>query len=169
MRSISRETLVWADVESPVGPLRLVGRRGAIVSIGFMNGRATALPPGAVLDANALAPAIRQLEEYFRGTRREFEVAIDPAGTDFQLAVWRELMRIPYGETRSYGEIARAIGRPAASRAVGAANGANPIPIVVPCHRVIGSGGSLTGFGGGLTAKRLLLELEAGTRSLSFA
>jgi O-6-methylguanine DNA methyltransferase len=102
----------------------------------------------------------RQLEEYFAGERREFDLTLAPEGTPFERSVWEELRRIPFGETRSYGEIARAIGRPNAFRAVGRANGANPIPIVVPCHRVIGSDGSLTGFGGGLEAKSRLLEIE---------
>ena len=102
----------------------------------------------------------RQLAEYFAGERREFALRLAPAGTPFERSVWDELLAIPFGETRSYGEIAQAIGRPGAARAVGRANGANPIPIVVPCHRVIGADGSLTGFGGGLAAKSRLLELE---------
>ena len=101
-----------------------------------------------------------QLAQYFAGRRRTFSLKLAPAGTDFQQATWRALVEIPYGETASYAEIARRVGRPAASRAVGAANGANPLPIVVPCHRVIGADGSLTGFGGGLPIKRALLELE---------
>ena len=101
-----------------------------------------------------------QLAEYFAGDRQDFDLALAPVGTPFELAVWEALRRIPFGETRSYGEIAQEIGRPGAARAVGRANGANPIPIVVPCHRVIGSDGSLTGFGGGLAAKSRLLEIE---------
>jgi methylated-DNA-[protein]-cysteine S-methyltransferase len=106
------------------------------------------------------AEAARQLRAYFAGKLREFDLPLDMHGTDFQLRVWRELERIPYGETRSYSQIAAAIGTPQAVRAVGAANGANPIPIVVPCHRVIGAGGKLVGYGGGLPLKRRLLELE---------
>ena len=102
-----------------------------------------------------------ELLEYFAGTRTEFTVPLSPAGTDFQRAVWRALQRIPYGETRAYGEIAEAVGRPGAARAVGTANHRNPIPIIIPCHRVVGSNGQLCGFGGGLGVKRLLLELEA--------
>jgi methylated-DNA-[protein]-cysteine S-methyltransferase len=102
----------------------------------------------------------RQLEEYFAGSRQEFDLPLSPRGTPFERSVWEELRRIPFGETRSYADVARALGKPAATRAVGRANGANPIPIVVPCHRVIGSNGSLTGFGGGLDAKARLLEIE---------
>ncbi len=104
--------------------------------------------------------AARQLRAYFAGELREFDLPLDLHGTDFQLRVWRELQRIPYGETRSYSQIAAAIGAPQAVRAVGAANGANPIPIVVPCHRVIGAGGKLVGYGGGLPLKQRLLALE---------
>lgn len=107
-----------------------------------------------------LAEAARQLRAYFAGELREFRLALDLRGTGFQKRVWRELTAIPYGETRSYGEIASAIGAPRAVRAVGAANGANPAPIVVPCHRVIGAGGKLTGYGGGLPLKKKLLDLE---------
>jgi O-6-methylguanine DNA methyltransferase len=120
-----------------------------------------------VEDAAQTAELRRQLAEYFAGERREFALRLAPEGTPFERSVWDELLAIPFGETRSYGEIARAIGRPEASRAVGRANGANPIPIVVPCHRVIGANGSLTGFGGGLAAKARLLELEG--RRLPFS
>jgi methylated-DNA-[protein]-cysteine S-methyltransferase len=111
------------------------------------------------------AEAERQLRAYFAGQLRQFDLPLDMRGTDFQLRVWRELEGIPYGETRSYSQIAAAIGAPQAVRAVGAANGANPIPIVVPCHRVIGSGGKLVGYGGGLPLKKRLLALE-GARAL---
>jgi methylated-DNA-[protein]-cysteine S-methyltransferase len=107
----------------------------------------------------------RQLEEYFSGRRRHFDLPLDLHGTEFQKRCWRELLKIPYGETRSYAEIARAIGNPSAVRAVGLANGQNPIAIIVPCHRVIGSDGSLTGYGGGLDVKRRLLELEGALSS----
>jgi methylated-DNA-[protein]-cysteine S-methyltransferase len=107
----------------------------------------------------------RQLEEYFSGRRRHFDLPLDLRGTEFQKRCWRELLKIPYGETRSYAEIARAIGNPSAVRAVGLANGQNPIAIIVPCHRVIGSDGSLTGYGGGLDVKRRLLELEGALSS----
>ena len=115
------------------------------------------IPPVA---CERLEEVRRQLVEYFAGQRRVFDLPLAAAGTPFQQAVWRQLQEIPFGEVRSYGEIARAIGQPAASRAVGAANGANPIPVVIPCHRVIGADGSLTGFGGGLDWKVGLLELE---------
>jgi methylated-DNA-[protein]-cysteine S-methyltransferase len=107
-----------------------------------------------------LVEAERQLNEYFAGMRREFSVVLDLVGTPFQQAVWRALLGIPFGETRSYGELARQIGRPSAARAVGAANGKNPVSIIAPCHRVVGSSGELTGFAGGLAAKELLLRLE---------
>jgi methylated-DNA-[protein]-cysteine S-methyltransferase len=107
-----------------------------------------------------------QLSEYFEGKRKTFELELAPEGTDFQKAVWDELTRVPYGSTLSYGELARRIGRADAVRAVGAANGANPIPIVIPCHRVVGSNGSLTGYGGGLDRKKWLLALECGDKKL---
>jgi methylated-DNA-[protein]-cysteine S-methyltransferase len=102
-----------------------------------------------------------QLDEYFAGKRQEFDLPLAPAGTDFQCQVWQGLQEIPFGETWSYGELARHVGRPKASRAVGAANGLNPIPVIIPCHRVIGSNGKLTGFGGGLETKSFLLKLES--------
>jgi methylated-DNA-[protein]-cysteine S-methyltransferase len=111
----------------------------------------------------ALAPYLLELDEYFAGQRRQFSMALDLRGTEFQLQCWRSLLDIPYGETRSYADIARAIGHPQAFRAVGMANNRNPIAIVVPCHRVIASGGSLCGYGGGLEVKRLLLDLERET------
>ena len=156
-------------VESPCGPLLcVVDEAGAVVRIEFGNGRDAQKTTErmqnrgieVVEDPARTAEVRRQLAEYFAGERREFDLALAPAGTPFERSVWDELRRIPFGETRSYGEIAQALGRPGAARAVGRANGANPIPIVVPCHRVIGSDGSLTGFGGGLDAKSRLLELE---------
>lgn len=113
-------------------------------------------------DLPILMEAARQLEEFFNRERRDFDLPISPSGTDFQMKVWKELCNIPYGETISYGELARRIGNPNASRAVGLANGANPISIIVPCHRVIGANGKLTGYGGGLPRKEKLLALEAG-------
>jgi methylated-DNA-[protein]-cysteine S-methyltransferase len=109
---------------------------------------------------------IKELNEYFDGTRQKFDVKLAPAGTDFQRSVWLALLSVPYAETSSYGQIAETIGKPKASRAVGAANGANPIPIIVPCHRVIGSSGNLTGFGGGLETKSWLLAHERGEGQL---
>lgn len=117
-------------------------------------------------DATAFADVARQLDEYFAGARRTFDLRLAPVGTSFQTEVWQALLDIRYGETISYGELARRIGKPAASRAVGLANGSNPISIVIPCHRVIGSNGSLTGYGGGLPIKQHLLGLERGDRRL---
>ena len=154
------ETL-YTFMESPVGRLLLAGDGQRLCCIGFPDGKGVVTPrPQWRRDDEAFGRARGQLREYFDGKRREFDLPLDLRGTDFQLAVWRELARIPFGETVSYGEIARRIGRPTASRAVGAANGANPIPIVIPCHRVVGTDGSLTGFGGGIEAKKRLLALE---------
>lgn len=152
----------WIAVNSPIGALRLIGDTQGLQAILFP---AQALPAGAqacaIEDApEALRLAALQLGEYFAGCRTRFELTLSPQGTCFQRQVWNALSAIPFGQTRSYAEIARSIGRPSASRAVGAANGRNPLPIVVPCHRVIGANGSLTGFAGGLEAKRLLLRLE---------
>ena len=122
--------------------------------------------PDWIYNERPFGEAMRQLGEYFDGTRREFDLPLKLNGTEFQLDVLRELQQIPYGETTSYGAIAKSIGRPKASRAVGAANGRNPIPIIVPCHRVIGSTGDLTGFGGGIDTKEALLRLEAEQSSL---
>ena len=117
-------------------------------------------------EAGDVTRVVRQLEEYFAGKRKTFDLPLAPRGTAFQLSVWNALQQIAYGQTRSYADIARVIGRPSAVRAVGAANGANPIPIIIPCHRVIGSSGALTGFGGGLDVKRRLLDFEAGYSTL---
>jgi methylated-DNA-[protein]-cysteine S-methyltransferase len=147
-------------IDSPVGPLTLAERDGALARLSFgAHGRHGAPTP-------LLARATEQLSEYFAGERRGFDLPLAPTGTDFQLACWRALAEIPYGETRSYGEQAVRIGKPESIRAVGAANGANPIAIILPCHRVIGADGSLTGFGGGLETKRRLLDLEAGILTL---
>jgi methylated-DNA-[protein]-cysteine S-methyltransferase len=120
-----------------------------------------AVDPGWTEDGSLFQGAIRQLCEYFAGERKIFSLKLSPQGTDFQKAVWSALQKIPYGETISYKQLAERIGKPKAVRAVGAANGANPIPIIIPCHRVIGHDGSLTGFGGGLPLKKRLLELES--------
>jgi methylated-DNA-[protein]-cysteine S-methyltransferase len=152
-------------IESPLGPLRLVARDDELAGV-YMQDQA------AVEDAPTgrtpiLDRAARQLDEYFAGKRRTFDLALAPRGTGFQERVWRALLAIPYGATMSYGELARAIGRPAASRAVGAANGQNPISIIVPCHRVIAASGALTGYAGGLAAKRWLLDHEHGSFQLA--
>ncbi|MGH8218707.1 MAG: methylated-DNA--[protein]-cysteine S-methyltransferase [Steroidobacteraceae bacterium] len=153
--------IYWHEMESPVGPLLLAGDGSRIKVIHFRTGP-HARRPGHdwVADRLSFEAAIAQLEEYFAGQRQSFDLPLAPEGTDFQRTVWQALTRIPYGETISYGELARRIGKPQASRAVGLANGANPLPIVIPCHRVIGADGSLTGFGGGLDIKRKLLALE---------
>lgn len=146
--------------ESPVGRLLLVAGGEALVAIDLpgaeLAGRRGPVTPGHPV----LARAAAQLAEYFAGRRRAFDLPLAPAGTPFQRAVWSALAAIPFGETCSYAELARAVGRPRAVRAVGAANGRNPLPIVLPCHRVIGSDGSLTGYAGGLGMKRRLLALE---------
>jgi methylated-DNA-[protein]-cysteine S-methyltransferase len=147
-------------IGSPIGPLTLTEQDGVLVRLAF--GAHGPCDPSTPL----LARAVEQLEEYFAGERREFDLPLAPAGTEFQLACWSALAEIPYGETRSYGQQADRIGKPDRARAVGAANGANPIAIILPCHRVIGADGSLVGFGGGLETKRRLLDLEAGILTL---
>lgn len=146
---------------SPVGPLILAADELAVREIRFAQGLREPAPAGETSPADALLDrAERELSEYFAGSRRDFTVPIAPAGTPFQQEVWAALRTIPYGETRTYGQIAAAIGRPRACRAVGMANNRNPVAIVVPCHRVVGSTGALTGYAGGLDAKALLLRIE---------
>jgi methylated-DNA-[protein]-cysteine S-methyltransferase len=152
----------YCYLETPIGELLLAGDAEGLTLIGFPKGSMRREPESAwIFNEKPLSEARRQLREYFAGERREFDLPVKLRGTDFQVSVLRALQEIPYGETVSYGEIARRIGRPRAVRAVGAANGRNPLPIVVPCHRVIGSTGDLTGFGGGLDTKEALLRLEA--------
>ena len=144
----------------PEGPLFLaVDDEGRVLRLHFVDG-ALPIESGWVQDDAALAEVTRQLDEYFAGDRVAFDLALAPRGTPFLLEVWDQLCRIPYGETISYGELATRVDRPGAARAVGAANGQNPIAIIVPCHRVIGKDGGLTGFAGGYEAKRYLLEIE---------
>ena len=145
--------------DSPLGPLRLAEEAGALVGLDFCEEAVSFSPCPTPL----LAGAVRQLEEYFAGTRRAFDLPLAPRGTAFQRQVWQALCAIPYGETRTYGQIAAAVGRPKASRAVGGACHCNPIGIVIPCHRVVGSSGSLTGYAGGLERKAALLALERRT------
>jgi methylated-DNA-[protein]-cysteine S-methyltransferase len=150
-------------IPSPVGELKLVAGENGLVAILWENDRPGRVKLGALAeDAGhpVLVETARQIGAYFRGELTRFEVPLDFHGTDFQKRVWAALLTIPFGETRSYAEIARAIGRPSAVRAVGAANGRNPISIIAPCHRVIGANGALTGFAGGLPAKELLLGIE---------
>jgi methylated-DNA-[protein]-cysteine S-methyltransferase len=153
--------MYWYETESPVGPLLLAGSADALTHLHFQ-AAPRPLRPAAEwrCDAAPFAAVLAQLQEYFAGARRTFCLPLAPRGTPFQLTVWQALQAIPYGETRSYGELARRIGLGGGARAVGLANGANPLPIIVPCHRVIGADGSLTGFGGGLPIKRALLSLE---------
>jgi methylated-DNA-[protein]-cysteine S-methyltransferase len=157
-------TLFYKEIESPVGKLKLVASANALVGVSWEGEGPDRLRRDAQKVEGhhpILAEAERQLSEYFAGTRTEFELPLEPRGTEFQKKVWRSLRKIPFGTTKSYVEIARAIGSPRACRAVGAANGKNPLPIVVPCHRVVGANGALTGFGGGLETKAKLLALEA--------
>lgn len=151
-------------IPSPVGELKLVASDKGLVAVLWENDSPDRVRLGAMVeDAGhpVLVEAARQIEAYFGGTLKAFDLPLDFQGTEFQKSVWAALLAIPFGETRSYAEIARAIGRPTAFRAVGAANGRNPISIVAPCHRVIGTNGSLTGFAGGLAAKEMLLGIEA--------
>jgi methylated-DNA-[protein]-cysteine S-methyltransferase len=148
----------WTTYESPLGPLTLVGEAGGLSGLRFP-GRGPALDEAAHRP-DAFGAAVEQLEEYFAGERRRFELNLDLRGTPFQQAVWRQLLELPFGTRISYAELAARIGRPDRVRAVGGAVGATPVPIVVPCHRVVGSDGSLTGYGGGLQRKQALLDLE---------
>jgi len=154
--------IAWRHVDSPVGPLLLAASDDALVAIEFQRNRHPVKRHAHWWEGDnaMLRDAQRQLDEYFAGTRRSFNVPLAPQGTPFQRDVWNTLARIPYGDTWSYRDVALSIGKPDAVRAVGAANGRNPIPIVLPCHRVIGSDGALTGFGGGLPTKAFLLRLE---------
>ena len=154
--------MYYCYVETPIGELLVAGDTAGLSMIGFPKGSMRREPePDWIFNEKPLAEACRQLQEYFSGKRREFDLPLRLSGTEFQVSVLEALCNIPYGETVSYGEVARRIGRPRAVRAVGAANGRNPLPIVVPCHRVVGSTGDLTGFGGGLDTKEALLRLEA--------
>jgi len=157
----------YTTFESPVGPLLLAGDADALRLVSFESSKHAA-PPQAdwKQDKAPFAEVVRQLQAYFRGELREFDVPLALQGTEFQRRVWNALRGIPYGETISYLQLAERIGNPKAVRAVGLANGSNPIPIIVPCHRVIGSDGSLTGFGGGISTKKKLLELESKQLSL---
>jgi methylated-DNA-[protein]-cysteine S-methyltransferase len=159
---VTLKTTYYCEIGTPIGGLLLVGGESTLAAIHFQSGTSPmTVRPDWTPSAHPFVSLVRQLNEYFAGQRRHFDVSLEPTGTPFQRAVWQELSRIPYGATTSYGEIAGRIGHPLASRAVGRANGANPWPIVVPCHRVIGANHSLVGFGGGLGIKRRLLLLEA--------
>lgn len=154
-------------IDSPIGPLLLAADDRGLRFLLFGKGPKAAAPePYWEPDRGLLKEPVRQLTAYFKGKLKDFDLPLAPDGTTFQRSVWTELQRIPYGDTISYGELARRIGNPNAVRAVGLANGQNPIAIVIPCHRVIGSNGSLTGYGGGLPTKQALLTLERGQGTL---
>ena len=154
-------------IDSPIGPLTLAGDGEVLTNLRMVDQTYEPDRAGWVRDDRAFQDAVGQLAAYFAGDLRQFDLDLEMAGTEFQRKVWNALRTIPYGETRSYGEIAEKIGSPNAFRAVGLANGHNPIAVIVPCHRVIGANGSLTGFGGGLERKSSLLELERETASLT--
>jgi methylated-DNA-[protein]-cysteine S-methyltransferase len=163
--SANDATLFFERIDTPIGTLTLAADANGLRHIEFPSNRHPVDRAGWVPGADGIAADIiestaRQLREYFDGARRDFDLPLAPEGTAFQCEVWRALATIPFGETWSYRDLARALGKPAAVRAVGAANGRNPLPIVLPCHRVIGADGSLTGFGGGLPIKAALLRLE---------
>jgi methylated-DNA-[protein]-cysteine S-methyltransferase len=160
-----QQILYYKTIPTPVGSLRLMASHKGLCAVLFHGGRSNRVYFDGLLEQNddhpLLKKAERQLAEYFSGKRKEFNLPLDMRGTIFQIKVWRELQKIPFGETISYGEQARRIGDFKKARAVGMANGRNPLPIVVPCHRVIGTSGALTGFGGGLPIKEHLLNLES--------
>ena len=147
-----------AYYKSPLGPIEITGSQDSIIALDFVE----EMLPGDSELTFCVKECLKQIDEYFRGERREFFLNLQPPGTEFQQSVWRQLEEIPYGKTTSYGAIANILAKPNASRAVGSANGKNPIAILIPCHRVIGSDGSLTGYGGGLWRKRWLIGFERG-------
>jgi methylated-DNA-[protein]-cysteine S-methyltransferase len=162
--------MLYTELDSPIGELLLLGDGRSLHGLYMQEGRTgIEVSPTWKRSVDSFAAVRKQLDEYFAGRRTTFDVPLRMAGTAFQRRVWSELQEIPYGQSISYGELARRIGIPSASRAVGTANGLNPIAVIVPCHRVIGADGSLTGYGGGLERKRLLLDLEAGALTLAEA
>jgi methylated-DNA-[protein]-cysteine S-methyltransferase len=162
------ESFLYSKIDSPAGPLIFVVSDRGLMLLEFDRGAFPRKKPDAIWNESesATRPYVREVEEYFAGERRDFTFPLDLRGTDFQLKCWRALLEIPYGETRTYADIARAVGQPRGFRAVGLANNRNPIAIVVPCHRVIASDGTLCGYGGGLDIKQKLLELEARSSGL---
>ncbi|HEY4128006.1 MAG TPA: methylated-DNA--[protein]-cysteine S-methyltransferase [Gammaproteobacteria bacterium] len=162
MKTIQTAGLFHHTMDTPIGGLLLVGDEDALHGVYFQDGKRGPHKPDKSWEASekAFREVKRQLKAYFAGKLTEFDLPLSPQGTEFQLQVWKTLRTIPYGKTWSYGQLAKRIKRPDAQRAVGAANGQNPIPVIVPCHRVIGADGSLTGFGGGLPIKQKLLALE---------
>src|SRR5579871_3360877 len=158
---------LYTSFDSPLGTLLAVGDGRALTRLSMQDApRPLRVSPQWRREDGAFDELRRQLDEYFAGERREFGLQLAPSGGEFELAVWRALLEIPYGVTASYGEIARRVGAPDAARAVGVANARNPLAVIVPCHRVIGADGTLTGYGGGLERKRLLLDLESGVLAL---
>jgi methylated-DNA-[protein]-cysteine S-methyltransferase len=155
----------YRTIDSPIGPLALAGHGRVLTNLRMLNQTYEPDRTDWVPDDRAFADVVDQLQAYFAGERTDFDLELRLAGSEFQRRVWHALLTIPYGETRSYGQIAEQIGAVGAARAVGLANGHNPIAIIVPCHRVIGASGSLTGYGGGLDRKRSLLEMEKNVRS----
>ncbi|MBK6705202.1 MAG: methylated-DNA--[protein]-cysteine S-methyltransferase [Caulobacteraceae bacterium] len=160
--------VISAIHDSPIGPLTLASNGKALIQCEFEGGKYP-LPQYELGNDKIIDQARRELDQYFAGKLTTFKVKVDPQGTEFQRKAWAALQTIPYGETRSYAQQAKAIGSPKATRAIGAANGRNPIPVIIPCHRVIGANGSLTGFGGGMERKQILLELEQGGNLLACA
>jgi len=155
----------YRTIDSPIGPLALAGRSGVLTHLRMLNQTYEPNRTDWVPDDRAFPDAVDQLKAYFAGLRTNFDLELSLAGSAFQRRVWQALLTIPYGETRSYGQIAEQIGAFGSARAVGLANGRNPIAIIVPCHRVIGASGSLTGYGGGLERKRSLLDMEKTVKS----
>jgi methylated-DNA-[protein]-cysteine S-methyltransferase len=155
----------YRTIDSPIGPLALAGRGRVLTNLRMLNQTCEPDRSDWVRDDRAFPDAVDQLDEYFAGVRTDFDLELNLVGSEFQRRVWQALLTIPYGETRSYGQVAEQIGATGAARAVGLANGHNPIAIIVPCHRVIGASGSLTGYGGGLHRKRSLLEMEKTVKS----
>ena len=161
---MKQEVFCYKTIDSPIGALRLVASEKGLCALMFHGGRGQKLMPGGVLehddDHPLLCKAEKQLKEYFAGKRKQFDVKLDVKGTVFQMKAWKELQKIPYGKTISYGQQAQRMGDAKKARAAGMANGRNPLSIIVPCHRVIGASGELTGFGGGLKIKKYLLDFE---------
>lgn len=164
-RNRSREPKHRLHFKSPIGRLAIIATADAVIAIRLLPGdtQAVAGPPSA--EARCQEGCV-QVQEFLAGRRREFDLVYELQGSDFQHAVWREMLKIPYGETATYGDLAKAVGQPGASQAVGLACGANPLPLVVPCHRVVAGGGKMGGFSGGLANKRWLLDLESGQGAL---
>ena len=161
--------IYYRAIDSPIGPLALAGRGRVLTNLRMVDQTYEPNRNDWVPDDRAFPDAVEQLEAYFAGERNDFDLELSLAGSEFQRRVWQALLTIPYGETRSYGQVAEQVGATGAARAVGLANGRNPIAIIVPCHRVIGASGSLTGYGGGLDRKRSLLELESRRQSATLS